>query len=118
LREHDVPKGIGPVVFGGDVDDLYLEVWYFLHAEDVVGRDFQYHLAPQVLELPPQRVVLQNQTRKIPPEEDLRSVAMDCYGGVEELQGIFKRRTLLDLRRGYVHVFSVVLAGAKVLHGR
>lgn len=97
LGELDVLKGIGPVVLGGRVEDLDLEVWDFLHAEDVVRRDFQYHLAARVLELPPQRVVLQNQTRKIPPEENLRSVAMDCYGGVEQLQRIFKSRASLDL---------------------
>ena len=71
MGEHDIVKGIGFVMFGCDVDDLYLEVWDFLHAEDVVRRDFQYHLPSEVLELLPQRMVLQNKSREVPSEENL-----------------------------------------------
>lgn len=50
LGEEDVSEGVGLADFCCFMDDLYLYIWYFLHAEDMISWDFQDHLFPEVHE--------------------------------------------------------------------
>ena len=96
LRDHNVIIRIRTIGLLTLMNDLYLQLGYFLHAKNMVSRGTDYHLSTPVYKWPLQGCIVQDEPREVASEDRLASSNGNIGDRIVELEGVLKYCGFLD----------------------